>query len=545
MNQTPSFPFRISGMRYPSRRSVVAGARGVVATSQPLAAQAGLRILMAGGNAVDAAVATAAALNVVEPMSTGIGGDAFGLFYLAGSGEVRALNGSGRAAQAATPEYFRSRGYAVVPSQHILAATVPGTVDAWAAALAAHGTLSLAEVLAPAIEYAEHGFPVSELIAASWHRATGLLRKNPDSVRSYLIDGERAPRPGEIFRNPALARSLRLIAKEGRDAFYHGPIASAIADCAEEHGGLLTRDDLAEHTSTWDTPISVDYRGYTVYECPPNGQGLAALLALNMVAGDDLALLGPDSPDAWHLLIEAMRLAFADAFTYIADPSQADVPTSALLAREYAARRRAAIDPRRALPEVTAGQVPAGDDTVYLSVVDEQGNAASFINSLYHGFGSGVVAGDTGIVLQDRGACFVLDEGHRNCIAPGKRPFHTIIPCLVTRNGALWASLGVMGGHMQPQGHLQALVNLIDFGMTPQEALDAPRFRVAEQLHEVALEPHTSIELRAALAARGHRLVEGTSMGEFGGGQVIQIDPQSGARLAGSDPRKDGCAVAY
>ncbi|HEU4327187.1 MAG TPA: gamma-glutamyltransferase [Roseiflexaceae bacterium] len=543
MSQESPFPHRISGTRYPSRRSVVTSARGMVATSQPLAAQAGLRILLAGGNAVDAAVATAAALNVVEPMSTGIGGDVFALLYSADTAQVHALNGSGRAPAAATPDEFRRRGHKDVPLWDILAVTVPGTVDAWAQALERHGTMSLAQVLAPAIEYAERGFPVSEIIAAGWHTIAPRLRNDPAAVRTFLPSGA-APRPGQIVRLLGLAASLRLIAEGGRDAFYHGPLAEAIVATSQAKGGLLSMEDFAQHHSTWETPLRLDYRGHTVYECPPNGQGLAALLALNTVAGDDLAALGPDSPEAKHLLIEAMRLAFADAFTYIADPLHAQVPASELLSSAFARSRRALIDPHRSAEVVRYGDLPVGEDTVYLSVVDEHGNAASFINSLYYGFGSGIVAGDTGIALQNRGACFVLDESHRNCIAPGKRPYHTIIPCMVTHEGRLWGSLGVMGGFMQPQGHLQVLTNLIDFGMNPQEALDAPRFEVLTDLEQVALERSVDPALRAELAARGHRLVEGSAFG-FGGGQAILIDPESGARLAGSDPRKDGCAVGY
>jgi gamma-glutamyltranspeptidase/glutathione hydrolase len=543
MRQPADLPFSISGTRYHSRRSVVASSRGMVATSQPLAALAGLRILMAGGNAIDAAVATAAALNVVEPMSTGIGGDVFALFYLADSGEVRALNGSGRAPHALTSAVFRERGHTEVPLYDILSVTVPGTVDAWATALAAHGTMSLADALAPAIEYAERGFPVSEIIAASWHIRAPLLAKHAETARTYLPKG-RAPRPGELFYQPDLARSLRLIAEGGPDAFYRGPIADAIVRTMEQMNGVMTHQDLAAHRSTWDEPLKLDYRGHTVYECPPNGQGLAALLALNTIANDDIAALGPESPEAKHLMIEAMRLAFADAFTYIADPAMADVPVEELLSPAFAARRRAQINPQHAAQSVTHQPLPMGENTVYLTVVDEQGNAASFINSLYEGFGSGIVADNTGIALQNRGACFVLDEQHRNCVAPGKRPYHTIIPCMVTKNGKLWGSLGVMGGFMQPQGHMQVLTNMIDFGMNPQEALDAPRFEVLQNLEQVRIEDAMPLQIRESLVARGHQLIEPGWVG-FGGGQIIVIDEESGARLAGSDSRKDGCAVGY
>lgn len=546
MTEPAALPFRLSGMHYRSRRSTIASARGMVATSQPLAALAGLRILMEGGNAVDAAVATAAVLNVVEPLSTGIGGDLFALIYLAGSGDVKALNGSGRAPLAATPDEFRRRGHASMPLFDILAVTVPGTVDAWATVLETHGTMALADVLAPAIDYAENGFPVSELIAAAWYATTPRLYDDPAAQRTYLVDELRSPFPGEIFRQPNLARTLRLIGEGGRDAFYRGPIAEAIVRCSQQRNGLLTMEDFALHRTTWEDPISINYRGYTIYECPPNGQGLAALLALNILQNDDLAVMGPDSAHALHLQIEAMRLAFADAFTYIADPSQADVPVEALLSSSYAEQRRMQIDGRYAARDFHAGTLPAGDDTVYLTVVDEEGNACSLINSLYYGFGSGIVAGDTGIALQNRGAGFVLDERHRNVIAPAKRPYHTIIPCLVTQGRWLYASLGVMGGFMQPQGHLQVLSNLIDHGMTPQEALDKPRFEVQTNLNQVALEPTMDVALRDDLERRGHDVVAPQrSLFGFGGGQVIVIDPESGARIAGSDPRKDGCAIGY
>ncbi|MDZ4718479.1 MAG: gamma-glutamyltransferase [Roseiflexaceae bacterium] len=535
----------VTGERYPSRRSVVMSTRGIVAASQPLAAQAGLRILMAGGNAADAAIATAAVLNVVEPMSTGIGGDAFALIYDAATGRVRALNGSGGAPMALTPAIFAERGLTAVPSLGMLPVTVPGTIDAWATLLAQHGTMTLAQVLAPAIEYAERGFPVSEIIARGWAASTTKLQGHPDAARTYLIGGQRAPRAGEIFKSPGLADSLRQIAEGGRDAFYRGPIAEAIVATSERYGGFLTMQDLAAHTSTWEEPIHTNYRSHTIYECPPNGHGLTALLALNLLEGFDLAHLTPGSPEALHLTIEAMRLAFADAATYIADPLHAQVPTDYLLSEAYTSGRRRLLDPNRAAATIPAGEVPGGHDTVYLSVVDETGNAVSFINSLYMGFGSGVVAGDTGIALQNRGACFVLDPQHRNCLAPGKRPYHTIIPCMALRDGKLWASFGVMGGFMQPQGHVQMLVNMLDFGMNPQEALDAPRFELLEPyLHQADVAIEHGADVEAALVRYGHLVVPKPRNGGFGGGQIIVVDAQ-GVRQAGSDPRKDGCAVAY
>lgn len=529
---------------YTSHRSVIASRAGMVATSQPLATQAGLNILMSGGNAVDAAVATAAMLNVVEPMSTGIGGDVFALFYQADSGEVLALNGSGRSPLAATPEIFRQHGHSSVPRHDILAVTVPGAVDAWERALKTHGTMTLAQVLAPAIHYAEEGFPVSEIIARQWQYRASLLEQNEAARQTYLVEGKRPPRFGEIFIQPNIARTLRLIAEGGRDAFYRGPIAEEIVRTSEKLGGLLTLDDFTQHFSTWEEPISTNYRGYRVYECPPNGQGLSVLVALNILAGEDIAGSGVDAPDTKHIMIEALRHAMADSYAFISDPALAKVPATQLLSTEYAARRRAEIDMQQAATDVSAGDVSVGEDTVYLTVVDAQGNAASFINSLYYGFGSGIVAGNTGIALQNRGSGFTLKEGHPNCIAPRKRPFHTIIPCIVLKDGQLWSSMGVMGGHMQPQGHVQVLSNMIDFGMTPQQALDAPRFCISEDLTTVALEPEMAPEIKDELIKRGHRLVEPNEFG-FGGGQVIVIDPTNGARLGGSDPRKDGCASGY
>jgi gamma-glutamyltranspeptidase / glutathione hydrolase len=527
--------------RYPSRRPAVFGRRGVVATSQPLAAMAGLRTLLAGGNAADAAVAAAAALAVTDPMNTGVGGDVWALHYDARTGVVSALNGSGRAPAAATLAEFRRRGHTSMPEEGILTVTVPGSVDGWAQLLARHGSVSLGQALLPAIEYAEQGFPVTEFIAAYWAAQAEKLAANPDSARTYLPEG-RAPRVGEVFRQPNLAATLRALAEGGRDAFYTGPIAESIVRASEQFDGLLTLADLAAHRSTWHEPISASYRGVQVFECPPSGQGLTALIALKILEGFDIAPLGFGSPEVLHLQIEAIRLAFADAFEYIADPEHAEVPVEALLAERYITQRRGLIDPARALPSVAPGLPPGHSDTVYLTVVDEQGNAVSLINSLYAYFGSGIVAGDTGICLHCRGANFNLVEGHRNCIAPGKRPYHTIIPGMALRDGRLFASFGVMGAFMQPQGHMQVLANMLDFGMNPQQALDAPRFEVIGT-DEVALEPAIDPAAVARLRALGHRVVAARQFG-FGGGQIIAVD-ERGVRVAGSDPRKDGLAVAY
>jgi gamma-glutamyltranspeptidase/glutathione hydrolase len=502
---------------------------GLVATSQPLAAQAGLRMLIDGGNAVDAAVATAAVLNVVEPMSTGVGGDLFALTYIAQADELTALNGSGCAPQAISIEALKRRGKTAMPERGALSITVPGTVDGWATLLQRHGTLPLAEVLKPAIEYAEQGFPVSEIIAAHWQENEAVLHGSP-----YLING-RAPRPGQIFRNPTLARTLRIIAEGGREAFYRGPLAETIVQYVQSLGGFLSTDDLAQHSSTWDEPISTEYHGLKVYECPPNGQGIVALMALNILEGFDLPSMGYGSAAYYHHILEALKLAFADGFAHIADPRQVEVPIEKMLDKQYAATRRAQITDRAVLHNLSG--IPHSD-TVYLTVIDKDRNACSFINSIYYGFGSGVIVPGTGITLQNRGALFSLDESHPNALAPGKRPFHTIIPAMAFMNGRLWSSFGVMGGHIQPQGHVQVLLNAIDFGMDPQQALDAPRV-VWHFGNCISIEDGIDAE---ALTTLGHEVIPANG---FGGGQMITIDPESGALLAGSEPRKDGCAIGW
>lgn len=529
-------------LAFPSRRSPVLARHGLVATSQPLAAQAGLQMLREGGNAADAAVTVAAMLNVVEPMSTGIGGDSFALVYLARTGEVAALNASGRAPAAFTLEEARRRGLTAIPLTGPLPVTVPGTVSGWAALLERFGTRPLADCLAPAIRTAEEGFPVSPLISAGWQRATEKLARDLEAARVYLP----APRPGQLHRQPDLARTLRAIAEGGAGAFYRGPLAEQIAACVQAQGGYLTTDDLAAHAATWETPLRLTYRGVEVLEAPPNGQGLAALLALNTLAGDELGRLAYFDPARWHLMIEAMRLAMADAGRYVADPAWMATPATTLLTPEYAASRRALIRPGAALPLAAPG-LPSHPDTVYLTVVDAAGNAVSFINSLYYGFGSGIVVPGTGICLQDRGACFTLEPGHPNALAGGKRPYHTIIPGLALKGGRLWLSFGVMGGFMQPQGHVQVLSNLVDYGLDVQAALDAPRFRVDERGSlQTAVEAGVPARTRRALTALGHELVvEPQFAPGFGGGQIIAVDPETGVRWGGSDPRKDGCAVGY
>jgi len=530
-------------MFFDSRRSTVHARNGMVATSQPLAAVSGLQIMMQGGNAVDAAVASAAVLNVVEPESTGIGGDMFALVWNASEKKVHALNGSGHAPAAASIDELKSRGYHHMPNEGAYSVSVPGTVHGWETILNAHGSMPLSEVLKPAIRYAEEGFPVSDIISHQWSGQASRLARYP-SGQEMLLDG-RPPRPGDLMRLTTLGESLRAIAQGGSKAFYTGKVAEKIASYVQEHGGWITTQDLANHTSDWDQAISTDYRGITCWECPPNGQGIAALAALNIVEGFDIAGMGAQTADAYHHLIEAMRLAFADAYRYVADPRQAEVPVSQLTAKSYAAQRRELISPTRAMNTAPYGQPFGASDTVYVSCVDGKGNACSFINSVYNNFGSGLVVPGTGIVLQNRAALFSLDPDHPNALEPGKRPYHTIIPAMATRYGEMYLCYGVMGGLMQPQGHLQVISNMVDHGMDPQQALNALRFMVAGDA--VVIEEGLAPQVVNDLKSRGHQvqMASGYRRVGMGGGQVIQRDPDTGVLSGGSEPRKDGCAVGW
>ncbi len=527
------------------------GCGGMVAASQPLAVAAGLVVLQEGGSAADAAVATAAALNVTEPCSTGLGGDAFSLYYEAKTRNVTALNGCGRAAVGLTLERLRREGFeGEIPHRHAYNVTVPGACAAWCDLVERHGRLSLSQILAPAIELAEQGFPVSPLTADFWQRGavdTVCVTRHGSEL---LLNG-RAPMAGEIFRNAGLANTLKTIAVDGKEAFYGGGIAEAIAEAVQAAGGCLTVDDLAQHYSTWEEPISTVYRRLRVWECPPNGQGLVALLALNLLAGFDLAALPPLSPERLHLEIEALRLAFADARYFVADPTFAPPPLEALLSESYTRQRRHLIQPQRARPDALPRFLPrGGSDTVYLSVVDGEGNACSFINSNYNGFGSGIVPPGCGFSLQNRGANFNLQPGHPNALAPGKRPYHTIIPALATdaADDALYACFGVMGGFMQPQGHVQVISAMIDDGLDPQSALDRLRFCLDVEAGDgrVMLEEGIPQMTRDTLARWGHPLeiVRGKERAVFGRGQIICRHPDSGVLTGGSDPRADGCAMS-
>lgn len=537
-----------SSLPFDSRRSPVMGTKGMVAASQPLAVAAGLDMLRAGGSAADAAVAAAAALNVTAPTSTGIGGDCFALYYEASSRTVYALNGSGRAPEGLTYERLRHEGFAEqMPPYHPYTVTVPGACAAWCDLAERFGQLSLVDVLAPAVELAEKGYPVAPLVAHAW--AFGAKEQLATALNGHelTLDG-RAPRAGEIFRNPGLARTFAAVAEGGKEAFYEGPIATAIARTVQQAGGCLQEADLAAHESTWEEPIATVYKHLRLWECPPNGQGLVALLALNILSGFDLAEMPPLSAERLHLQVEALRLAFADAEQYLADPAFSRVPVQALLSDAYAARRRDGIDRRRANPWARFGH-PSGTDTVYLSVVDQGGNACSLINSNYMGFGTGIVPAGWGFSLHNRGLNFTLLEGHANAPAPGKRPYHTIIPAMLTHaeDNALFASLGVMGGFMQPQGHVQVVSGLADDGLDPQRALDRSRFYLlGGQPHApLALEEGVPAETAARLAEMGHQtiMVSGYDREIFGRGQVIVRDRRNGVLWGGSDPRGDGCAM--
>jgi len=513
-------------------------ARNVVATSQPLAVQAGIAMLQAGGNAVDAALATAIALTVTEPCSNGIGSD---LFAIVGDrGELAGLNASGRAPAAVTPARYAGRNE--MPRRGWEAVTIPGAVAGWAALSQRFGALPFADLFAPAIRYARDGFPVSPVVAAKWAAAVPHLPSDLGFAEHFLPRG-RAPLPGEVFACPPMAASLAKIAATHGNAFYRGELAEAMVRHARDHGALHTLADFADHTVDWVTPLAQDYGGATVHEIPPNGQGIAAQMALGILASFDLAALPPDSVASQHLQIEAMKLAFADVHRYVGDPATMKLPATALLDPVYLAARARSIDPARA-QDFGPGSPPRGG-TVYLCAADAGGMMVSLIQSNYLGFGSGVVVPGTGISLQNRGAGFSLAPGHPNEIGGGKRPFHTIIPGFLTRDGASLAAFGVMGGPIQPPGHVQTLVRLLTYGMNPQAALDAPRWKLEGGL-AVDLEPTAGDELRRGLAALGHEIAAiADPYMDFGAGQFIVRNPAEGVYVAASDPRRDGQAAGF
>jgi gamma-glutamyltranspeptidase / glutathione hydrolase len=518
--------------------------QGIVASEHPLASQAGVSILAHGGNAIDAAVAANAVVGVVEPMCNGIGGDMFAIIYEARTGKLYGLNASGWAPAALTPEFLRSKALRTMPGKGIYSVTVPGTVDGWDKLLKRFGRKKLSEVLAPAIRYAEEGFPVSELVAEYWADGERKLRQDANASATYLPQGRR-PRVGEIFRNPDLAWSLKQIAARGRNAFYEGAIARKLLAYEKEMGGVMTAGDLASFSAEWVEPISTTYHGWTVYEIPPNGQGIGALMMLNLMENFPLAKFGPGSADALHVMIEAKKLAYADMLRYVCDQKFHGVPIAGMLSKDYARERAKRIDMAKAQDGPQPGRPPgAGTDTTYLCAVDEEGNMVSYIQSNYANFGSGLVAGGTGFVLQNRGALFSLDATSPNVLAGHKRPLHTIIPAFASKDQVRIA-FGIMGGWNQSQAHAQFVSDIVDHGMNIQAALEAPRFvKHSFAGRDVELESRVAAPVQAELTSRGHQIkVAGFFDDTCGGGQAVLRDFATGVNYGASDPRKDGEAI--
>ena len=545
--RNPPTPYKVG-------RSVVMAPHGMVATSHPLAAQVGLDILKQGGNAVDAAIATSAAIGLMEPMSCGIGGDLFAIVWDAKTKKLYGLHANGRAPLKASMKFFADKGLKEIPESGPLSWSVPGCVDGWDELRKKFGSMPLDKILDSTIQYAENGFPVTEVIAGYWRGAEKKLRSHPDGAKVYLPDGH-APKAGEIFKNPALARTYRDIAKEGRDAFYKGRIAESLVAFSQKHGGLFSKEDFEKHTSIWGDPVSTSYRGYDVWELPPPGQGIAVLQMLNVLEGYDVKKMGPTSPDYWHVLAESKKLAYADRARFYTDPLFNKVPVTELIGKPYAEDRRKLIDAKMALTDIEAGDPKLGKaDTIYLCVVDKDRNCVSLIQSNYMGFGSGLVPADLGFAIQNRGTLFALDEKHANRLEPGKRPFHTIIPAMVTKDGKPFFTFGVMGGDMQPQGHVQVLINLIDFDMNVQQAGEAPRIEhvgsatptgkaAAKHGGTIKAEEGLSPAIVEELKKRGHQVDWVKRNG--GGYQGILIDWKNGVLQGGSEARKDGAAVGY
>ncbi|MFN5587152.1 MAG: gamma-glutamyltransferase [Planctomyces sp.] len=544
---------RPAGRSFATRSEVIAR-HGMAATSQPLATMTAVDILRRGGSAVDAAIAANAVLCVAEPTGCGIGGDLFAIVWDSGTGRLHGLNGSGRSPMGLTAEEFRQRGLSRIPSFGVLPLSVPGCVDGWFELHGRFGRLPMSEVLAPAIRYAREGIPVSEVIAEGWRSGETVFRDKPGFEETFLLGG-RAPRKGDVFTNSALADTLERIVEHGRDEFYRGSTAVRISDFVRQHGGYLSLEDLQQHKSEWVAPVSVNYRGYDVWELPPNGQGIAALQMLNLLSGFDVGKAGFGSADHVHWFVEAKKLAFEDRARLYADPQFAAVPVAELISTDYADRRRVLMNSERAASSYPVG-IPAAveeGDTIYLTTADSDRNMVSLIQSNYRGFGSGVCPTGLGFSLQDRGEMFDLQPGRMNSYAPGKRPFHTIIPAFVTKDGQPYMSFGVMGGATQPQGHVQILMNVLDFGMNIQEAGDAPRILhsgssepTGEQMTNggtVALESGFPEGLSERLSERGHALKP--ARGEFGGYQGIMYDAVRGVYFGASESRKDGMAAGY
>lgn len=548
--QTSTAADRLTGKAFTTRSQVVAK-HGMACTSHPLATQVAIDILQQGGSAVDAAIAANAMLGLVEPVSNGIGGDLFAIVWDARTKKLHGLNASGRSPATLTRAEFAKRELNSIPSKGVLPISVPGCVDGWAELHSRFGRLRMSEVLQPTVKYAREGTPVPETIAYYWAGGVRAFRDQPGFAETFMLDGG-APREGDVFRNPGLANTLEAIGTHGRDAFYKGPIARTMAEFVQQHGGFLSEDDLANHKSDWVEPVSTDYRGYTVWELPPNGQGIAALQILNTLEGYDLRSFGFGSADHIHHFVEAKKLAFEDRAKYYADPDFNKIPVQQLISKEYGAQRRKLIRSDHAASKYAAGDITHGD-TIYLTVADKDRNMVSLIQSNYAGFGSGVCPTGLGFSFQNRGQLFTLAEGHFNSYEPRKRPFHTIIPAFVTKDGNPYISFGVMGGAMQPQGHAQIVMNLIDFDMNLQEAGDAPRIRhtkssqpTGEQMSDggrVHLESGFPVEAIRDLVGRGHHIQQ--ARGGFGGYQAILYDADRDVYFGASESRKDGCAMGY
>ncbi|GAB1451681.1 gamma-glutamyltransferase [Draconibacterium sp.] len=541
---------RITGLNFATRSEVIAQ-NGMACTSQPLATQAALDILKAGGNAVDAAIAANAVLGLTEPTGSGIGGDIFAIIWDAKTQKLYGLNGSGRSPYELKLQYFKDNGYEKIPAFGPLSVSVPGCVDGWFELNKKFGKLKMNEILAPAIHYAREGFPVSEVIAYYWQGNARSLQKHPGFAEIYMPGG-KAPAKGEVFKNPYLANTLELIGKEGRDVFYKGEIAEKIVAYLKEQGGFFTMKDFEDHTSEWVDPISTNYRGYDVWELPPNGQGTAVLEMLNILETFDIASMGFGSPEYMHLFIEAKKLAFENRAKFYSDPDFNKLPIGKLISKDYGKERAALIDKNRAARSYPAG-FPESPNTIYLTTADKEGNMVSLIQSNFRGMGSGMTPGKLGFVLQDRGELFTLEEGHLNVYEPHKRPFHTIIPAFITKDGQPYISFGVMGGGMQPQGHTQIVCNIIDFGMNLQEAGDAPRIShegssepTGEKMTDggvVSLETGFSYETIRELMSKGHKI--GFEKGPYGGYQAIMYDNKNKVYYGASESRKDGQAAGY
>jgi gamma-glutamyltranspeptidase/glutathione hydrolase len=545
---------RITGHSFATRSEVIAP-NGMVATSHPLATQVGLDILKSGGNAIDAAIAANAALGLMEPTGNGIGGDLFAIVWDAKTQQLYGYNGSGRSPKGLSLKWFKDNGYDSIPPHGPLPVSVPGAVDGWFALHERFGRSNMSDILAPTIAYARNGHPVHELIAYYWNRSVPVLSRWPGFSAQFTVNG-RAPHKGELWKNPNLANTLEAIAKGGRDAFYKGDIARTISEYMQANDGFLSYDDLASHQGEWVTPLSTNYRGYDVWELPPNGQGIAALQLLNILEGYDLKQHGFGSVEHLHWFIEAKKIAFEDRGRFYADPDFYQAPIDKLLSKEYAAERRQLINNDKALKEIPAeSRILNEGDTIYLTTADSEGNMVSLIQSNYRGMGSGMAPPGLGFILQDRGEMFVLKEGHANTFEPGKRPFHTIIPAFITQDGQPLVSFGLMGGGMQPQGHAQIVINMIDFGMNLQEAGDAPRIHhngsteptaqntLMTDGGEVNLETGFDYEVIRALMRKGHKI--SFANGPYGGYQAIRYNAEQGVYYGATESRKDGQAAGY